>query len=300
MKLVRYGAAGLERLGLVDAAGRLRDLSGLIPDISSATIGSSAWSSLANLDPDSLPEIGPEPNERLGPCVGGVGKLICLGLNERAHANQIQAGASTPPLIFLKATSSIAGAQDPVEYPRDGKKLDWEAELAVVIGKRCKYVTKKEARSVVAGYCILTDISDRHWQTDHNGRMTLVTTAKSFDAFAPMGRYLVTPDEVENPDQLPIKLWVNGELRQDFSSADYIYGVDQAIAFTSTFFTLFPGDVISLGSGPGNGFAWKSFLEVGDRVSASVEGLGRQDFSITAEPAREHLGGAYETIGAVA
>lgn len=284
MKLVRYGQVGMERPALIDGEGRLRDLSSIIPDIDNVTLGTAAWNSLATIkDTSSLPDAGPADGVRLGPCVSGVRKLICLGLNERAHSGEIRAGAAAKPIMFIKASSSISGAQDPVIYPKVGQKLDYETELAVVIGKRCKYVERQSAMDVVAGFCIVNDMSDRHWQTDHNGNMTLVASAKSFDTFAPMGPFLVTPDEIEDPNALQIKLWVNEELRQDFNSNAYIYDVARAVEFCSQFFTLEPGDVISMGSGPGNGFTWKKFLQVGDRVKASVEGLGAQEFSIAAE-----------------
>jgi 2-keto-4-pentenoate hydratase/2-oxohepta-3-ene-1,7-dioic acid hydratase in catechol pathway len=161
--------------------------------------------------------------------------------------------------------------------------MDWETELAIVIGQRCKYVEAASAHEVIAGYCILNDVSDRHWQTDHSGQFTLVTQAKSFDTFAPLGPHLVTPDEIANPDALAIKLWVNGVQRQDFNSSDYIYGVREAVAFCSQFFTLYPGDVIAMGSGPGNGFTWNEYLKIGDQVTASIDGLGIQEFSIVEE-----------------
>lgn len=284
MKLVRYGQVGMERPALIDREDRLRDLSSIIRDIDSVTLGSDAWRRLVSLqDPSILPDVGPAASVRLGPCVAGVRKLICLGLNERAHADEIRAGAAANPIMFIKASSSISGAQDPVIYPKVGQKLDYETELAIVIGKRCKYVEQRSAMEVVAGFCILNDMSDRHWQTDHYGNMTLVASAKSFDTFAPMGPYMVTPDEIDDPNALQIKLWVNDELRQDFNSNAYIYDVAQAVEFCSQFFTLEPGDVISMGSGPGNGFTWKRFLQVGDRIRASVEGLGSQEFSIVAE-----------------
>jgi 2-keto-4-pentenoate hydratase/2-oxohepta-3-ene-1,7-dioic acid hydratase in catechol pathway len=284
MKLVRYGKIGHERPALVDGNGRLRDIGSIVPDIDNVSLASPAWAKLRSIeDLNALPEVASLDGVRLGPCVTGVGKVICMGLNERAHSSEIKAGAAANPIIFLKATSSISGAQDPVVYPKIGQKLDWEAELAIVIGKRCKYVKHDAAREVIAGYCILNDMSDRHWQTDQNGRMTLVTTAKCFDTFAPLGPLLVTPDEIDNPDSLQIKLWVNSELRQDFNSCDYVYGVNRAIEFCSQFFTLFPGDIISMGSGPGNAFTWKKYLEVGDRVKATIEGLGVQEFSVAAE-----------------
>lgn len=284
MKLVRHGTAGHERPAAIDERGHLRDLGAIVNDIDGPSLASDAWRAfLAQGRLDALPDVGPAQDVRLGPCVGGVGKLVCMGINERRHTHQIGVTSGAKPTMFLKPVSAINGAQDPVIYPRIGQKVDWETELAIVIGQRCKYVEAARAHEVIAGYCILNDVSDRHWQTDHTGQFTLITPAKSFDTFAPLGPCLVTPDEIANPDALAIKLWVNDVLRQDFSSADYIYGVREAIAYCSQFFTLHPGDVIAMGSGPGNGFHWNEYLKVGDRVTATIEGLGRQEFPIVAE-----------------
>lgn len=284
MKLVRHGPPRQERPAALDSQGHLRDLGTIVTDIDGPTLASSAWRDfVANGRIDALPDLGPVRDARLGPCVGGVGKLVCMGINERSHTQQIGVASAAKPTIFLKPTSCITSALDPVVYPRIGQKMDWETELAIVIGRRCKYIDAASAQEVIAGYTILNDLSDRHWQTDHNGQFTLVTQAKSFDTFAPLGPWLVTPDEIPDPDALAIRLWVNGVQRQDFNSADYIYHVREAVAFCSQFFTLHPGDVISMGSGPGNGFSWNEYLKVGDRVTAAIEGLGQQEFPIVAE-----------------
>lgn len=284
MKLVRHGLPGHERPALLDSQGHLRDLGAIMADVDGPALASSDWREfVARGRIDALPDLGPVRDARLGPCVGNVGKLVCMGINERTHTQQIGVAAGAKPTMFLKPSSCITGAQGPVIYPRIGQKMDWETELAVVIGQRCKYLEAERAHEVIAGYTILNDLSDRHWQTDHNGQFTLVTQAKSFDTFAPLGPWLVTPDEIADPDALSIRLWVNETLRQDFNSADYIYHVRDAVAFCSRFFTLYPGDVISMGSGPGNGFSWNEYLKVGDRVTASIEGLGQQEFQIVAE-----------------
>ena len=284
MKLVRHGLPGQERPAALDNHGHLRDLSAVVADIDGPSLASSVWREfVAHGRLDALPDLGPVADTRLGPCVGGVGKLVCMGINERTHTQQIGVASAAKPTMFLKPTSCITSAQGPVVYPRIGQKVDWETELAVVIGQRCKYIDATDAIGVIAGYTIVNDVSDRHWQTDHNGQFTLVTQAKSFDTFAPLGPWLVTPEEISDPDALSIKLWVNDELRQDFGSADYIYHVREAVAFCSRFFTLHPGDVIAMGSGPGNGFSWNSYLKVGDRVTATIEGLGQQEFTIVAE-----------------
>jgi 2-keto-4-pentenoate hydratase/2-oxohepta-3-ene-1,7-dioic acid hydratase in catechol pathway len=188
------------------------------------------------------------------------------------------------PVKFYKPTSSITGPNDPIIYPRVGKRVDWEAELAIVIGARCKYVEETDARKFMAGFCIINDVSDRYWQIDRGGGQA--STGKQFDTFAPLGPYLVTPDEMDRPDALSIRTWVNGIQRQDFSSADYIYKVDAVVAYCSKLFTLEPGDVIAMGSGPGNAAHWGgAFLNPGDVMRVEIEGLGTQENRIVAEDA---------------
>lgn len=218
----------------------------------------------------------------LAPCVGQVGKLICFGFNSKRHVEEMGLSLPDEPVFFMKATSAISGAYDPIIYPRCGEKLDWEAELAVVIGKIGKYVTPEAARDMVLGFCCFNDVSDRGWQFEHAGNQH--TKGKSFDSFAPMGPFLVTPDECLDPCHLLVSLKVNGEVRQSFSTHDYIYNVYEAISAMSQFFTLYPGDVIALGSGPGNAHAWgDGYLHIGDQVELSIGGLGTQRQSVIAE-----------------
>ena len=287
MKLVRHGAPGKERPAAIDANGRLRDLGGLIGDIDNEALGSEAWKRVCQLpvnELNSLPDLGAASEARLGPCVGGVGKVVCMGLNERNHALEIKAEEGRKPNVFLKPTSAINGPGDPVMYPKVAQKVDWENELAIVIGERCKHVQADAALDGIAGFCIMNDMSDRHWQTEPaTGKMSRLVLGKAFDTFAPLGPWLVTPDEIPDPDALSIKLWVNDKLRQDFSSADYIYNVRETVAFCSQFFTLYPGDVIAMGSGPGNAFTWNEYLKVGDVVRGTIEGLGTQEFRIVEE-----------------
>lgn len=283
MRFVRYGEPGQERPAIIDAGDRLRDISAIVPDIDGAALSGPAWSTLAALDPDALPDLGPASEHRLGPCVGRTGKIICMGLNEGTHSQEIGTDHSAGPTFFFKPVSAITGAGDDVLYPRIGREMDWEAELALVIGKTCKHVPEDEADSVVAGYCILNDLSDRHWQRDAKGKLNHVSTAKGFDTFAPIGPYLVTADEVGDANALDVRLWVNGELRQQFNTRDYIFNTRKAIAYCSQFMTLQAGDVISMGSGPGNGIYWGFFLKAGDRVRTEIAPLGAQDFLIREE-----------------
>lgn len=284
MRLVRFGQKDAERPGIVDADGQLREASSMIADVSSATIGGAAWQELLRLENvESLPKIGAVGDAQLGPCIGNIGKIVCLGLNDKEHAKQLGLGDDVRPLVFLKPQSAITGALGPVVYPKISKKMDWETELMVVIGVQCKYVRKEDALKVVAGYCIHNDLSDRFWQTDQKGGLTALTSGKSFDTFAPIGPYFVTADEVKTPNSLPVKLWVNGDKRQDFNTSDYIFTVESTIEYCSQFFTLYPGDVISMGSGPGNAEEWGRYLQPGDHLQCEIEGLGKQSFTIEAE-----------------
>jgi len=281
LKFVRFGNAGQEKPGLIDEAGRVRDLSAHISDIDSTTLGSRAWNALRHVDADTLPDAGPAQDTRFGPCVVGMNKIVCVGLNEKTHAKQMGVGIHPEPAVFFKPLSSLNGPSDPIVYPKIGQRLDWEAELAIVVGETCKYVDPTEARSKMAGFCIINDVSDRYWQIERG--MSQALAGKWFDTFAPLGPWLVTPDELEEPDSLSIRTWVNDKLMQDFSSADYIFNVDRVFAHCSQFFTLYPGDVIAMGSGPGNGGHWNQFLQPGDTIRISLTGLGEQKNLIVME-----------------
>jgi 2-keto-4-pentenoate hydratase/2-oxohepta-3-ene-1,7-dioic acid hydratase in catechol pathway len=271
MKLVRYGARGAEKPGLIDAEGRLRDLSAHVPDIAGALLAN--LSDLAALDPAALPLVPGNP--RLGACVGQIGKFICIGLNYSDHA--AESGMSVPPepIIFAKYTSAVCGPDDPILIPRGSEKTDWEVELAVVIGKPAKYVTEAQAMDHVAGYCICNDVSERAFQTERSGQWS---KGKSSDNFGPLGPWLVTRDEVADPQALQMWLKVNGETMQDGSTATMVYGVRFLISYLSQFFTLHPGDVISTGTPPGVGMGKKPprYLKAGDVVELGIEGLGQQ------------------------
>lgn len=234
MKLVRYGARGAEKPGLIDAGGRLRDLSAHLPDIAGAALA--RLGDLAALNPESLPLV--EGNPRLGACVGGIGKFICIGLNYSDHAAESGMAVPPEPIIFAKYTSAVCGPNDPILIPRGSEKTDWEVELAVVIGKPAKYVTEAEALDHVAGYCVVNDVSERSFQTERAGQWS---KGKSSDNFGPTGPWLVTPDEVRDSGNLDMWLKVNGQMMQQGSTATMVYKVPFLISYLSQFFTLHPG-----------------------------------------------------------
>ncbi|WP_112312594.1 fumarylacetoacetate hydrolase family protein [Pseudogemmobacter bohemicus] len=271
MKLVRYGARGAEKPGLIDANGALRDLSAHVPDIAGEMLAD--LSALKKLDPASLPLVAGDP--RLGACVGQTGKFICIGLNYSDHAAESGMAVPPEPVIFAKYTSAICGPDDPILIPRGSEKTDWEVELAVVIGKRAKYVSEADAMEHVAGYCVCNDVSERAYQIERSGQWS---KGKSSDNFGPIGPWLVTRDEVKDHDNLHMWLKVNGETMQDGSSSTMVYKIPFLVSYLSQFFTLHPGDVISTGTPPGVGLGMKPprYLKAGDVVELGIEGLGTQ------------------------
>ena len=273
MKLLRYGPAGEEKPGLLDADGTIRDLSGLVPDIGGKTLLPDELARIAAVDPSSLPLVEGDP--RLGPCVAGTGKFICIGLNFSDHAAETGATVPPEPIIFMKATSAIVGPNDDVLIPRGSEKTDWEVELGVVIGRTAKYVSEADAFEHVAGYCVAHDVSERAFQTERSGQWT---KGKSCDTFGPIGPWLVTRDEVPDPQNLRMWLKVNGQTMQDGSSRTMVYGVASLISYLSKFMSLHPGDIISTGTPPGVGMGLKPprYLKHGDVVELGIEGLGSQ------------------------
>ena len=271
MKLLRYGPQGQEKPGLLDASGQIRDLSAHVPDLAGTVL--TDLSPLAAIDPVTLPVVPGTP--RLGPCVAGTGKFICIGLNFADHAAESGMQVPPEPVIFLKANSAICGPDDPILIPRNSQKTDWEVELGVVIGKPAKYITEAEALDHVAGYCVINDVSERSFQTERAGQWT---KGKSSDNFGQTGPWLVTPDEVPDPQNLGMWLTVNGETMQKGSTRTMVYGVAHVIAYLSQFFTLHPGDIISTGTPPGVGMGMKPprYLKAGDVVELGIEGLGTQ------------------------
>lgn len=280
MKLLRYGPAGAEKPGLLDDGGTIRDLSAHLPDLSGAALDPEALARLAQLDVASLPAVADNP--RLGPPVAGTGKFICIGLNYADHAAESGMDVPPEPVIFMKATSAICGPNDPIIIPRGSQKTDWEVELAVIIGKRAKYVSEADAMSHVAGFAVTNDVSERAFQTERSGQWT---KGKSCDNFGQIGPWLVTPDEIADPQNLPMWLKVNGELMQDGATTTMVYQVPFLIHYLSQFMTLHPGDVISTGTPPGVGMGKKPqrFLKPGDVVELGIEGLGSQRQEVVAD-----------------
>jgi len=272
MKLVRYGKKGQEKPGIIDADGKIRDLSQHIEDIIPATMPQ--ISKLKKLDMDSLEVVKGKP--RIGPCVGNIGKFMCIGLNYSDHAAESNLPVPEHPILFMKATSAVIGPNDTVSLPRQSKKSDWEIELGVVIGRKAKYVKKTDALKYVAGYCVVNDISERSFQTELTGQWT---KGKSCDTFGPIGPWLVTRDGVKDPQNLDLTLDVNGKRMQTGHSSYMIFTVAEIIEHLSHLFTLEPGDVIATGTPPGVGMGIKpkpKFLKAGDVMELSIEGLGSQ------------------------
>jgi 2-keto-4-pentenoate hydratase/2-oxohepta-3-ene-1,7-dioic acid hydratase in catechol pathway len=280
MKLVRYGEAGREKPGMIDADGAIRDLSSKVMDVAGAEIDPAALARLSSVDPASLPKV--EGNPRLGPCVAGTGKFICIGLNYADHAAESGMAVPPEPVIFMKATSAIVGPDDDVLIPRGSEKTDWEVELGIVIGKTAKYVSEENALDYVAGYCVVNDVSERSFQAERQGQWT---KGKSCDTFGPTGPWLVTTDEVPDPQNLHMWLKVNGETMQDGSTKTMVYGVKYLVAYLSQFMSLHPGDIISTGTPPGVGLGMKPprYLKAGDVVELGIEGLGTQKQTFVAD-----------------
>ncbi len=274
MKLLRYGPRGHEKPGLIDRNGQIRDLSGVIGDINGDTLSPASLDRLRKLDLASLPTVSGSP--RLGSCVGGVSKIVAIGLNYRLHAEEAGAPIPNEPIFFMKAVSSICGPNDDVIIPRGSVKTDYEVELGIVIGTKASYIAVHDAPKHIAGYCVVNDVSEREFQIERGGQWT---KGKSADTFCPTGPWLVTADEVANPGALRLWTEVNGERRQDSNTSDLIFGIDHIVSYVSHFMTLMPGDVIPTGtpSGVGLGFKPPRFLKPGDRMRLSVEGLGVQE-----------------------
>jgi len=273
MKLLRYGPKGAEKPGLLDANNQIRDLSNIIPDLTGDTVDPSTMARLSALDTNTLPPV--EGTPRIGPCVGNVGKLVCIGLNYSDHAKETGSPIPSEPIVFMKATSSINGPDDDIELIRGSVKTDWEVELGFVIGRETKYVTEAQALDHVAGYCIVTDVSEREWQIERQGNWS---KGKSGDTYGPIGPWLVTPDEIGDPQSLGLWLEVNGTRYQDGNTNTMIFPVSKIISYLSECMSLQPGDVIATGTPPGVGMGMKPqiFLRAGDAMRVGVEGLGVQ------------------------
>jgi 2,4-didehydro-3-deoxy-L-rhamnonate hydrolase len=279
MKLLRYGRPGREKPGLLDAEGRVRDLSRIIKDITPAVFAPATWTKLRKLNPAKLPRVAGKP--RLGPPIAGVGNVIGVGLNYADHAKENNLPLPTEPLLFSKAVTSISGPNDPVKLPKGSQKSDWEVELAIVIGRTARYVEEAAALKYVAGYCICNDISEREWQFERAGQFV---KGKSADTFAPLGPWLVSRDEIPDPQKLRLWLELNGERTQNGTTATMVAGVARLVSYISQFMTLAPGDVITTGTPSGVGHAKKPprYLRPGDVMRLSVEGLGEQRQKVVA------------------
>ena len=273
MKLLRFGPAGSERPGIIDAEGKIRDLSAHIPDITGATIGPDSLARLGRIDVAALPYIYGAP--RLAPCIGQVPKFIGVGLNYSDHAEETGQPIPTEPILFHKATSSIIGANEEVMLPRDSVKLDWEVELGVIIGTRARYVEENEALDHIAGYCVVNDLSEREFQSERLGQWT---KGKGCDTFGPVGPWLVTKDEIPAPSNLNLFCDVNGERRQSGSTETMIFKVPFLVSYISRFMTLMPGDIIATGTPPGVGLGMDPprYLKAGDVMRLGIEGVGEQ------------------------
>lgn len=277
MKLLRFGPKGQEKPGIVDTDGKVRDLSAHVTDIAGDVLGDAGLAKIAALDLTTLPEVNVD---RYGACVNGVGKFICIGLNYSDHAAESGMDVPSEPVIFAKATSAICGPNDNIEIPRGSIATDWEVELGVVIGKEAKYIDKADALDHVAGYCVINDISERDFQIKHEGQWT---KGKSADTFGPIGPWLVTRDEVPDPQALAMYLEVNGTRMQDGNTNTMVYGVAHVVAYLSQFMSLQPGDVISTGTPPGVGMGMTPapvYLKVGDKMQLGITGLGAQNQSV--------------------
>ncbi len=283
MKLLRYGAPGAEKPGLLDADGRVRDLSGVVPDIAGETLAPAGMNRLEALDPADLPlvEGTPQDDLRLGPCVGQIGKFVCIGLNYADHAEEAGMPIPQEPIIFNKWTSAVVGPNDTIQVPKDSVRTDWEVELGVVIGQGGVYIDEADAMNHVAGFCVINDVSERDFQLNRAGTWD---KGKGCDTFGPTGPWLVTPDEIADVDDLDMWLDVDGERMQSGSTSTLIFKIPHLISYCSRFMSLQPGDVISTGTPPGVGMGLKPprFLKGGETVSLGIAGLGEQRSAVRA------------------
>ena len=277
MKLLRYGPEGAEKPGILDNGGGLRDLSAIVDDITGATIVANGLERVAATDPSALPLV--EGNPRVGPCVGNIGKFVCIGLNYSDHAKETGMPIPTEPIVFMKTTSSVSGPNDDIELIRGSVKTDWEVELGVVVGAHTKYVSEEDALDYVAGYCIVNDVSERQWQLEQGGQWI---KGKSGDTYGPIGPWFVTRDEVPDPQNLDLWLEVNNKRHQNGNTRTMIFPVSKIVSYLSQCMSLQAGDVIATGTPPGVGQGMKppTYLQAGDKVRLGVEGLGIQQQTV--------------------
>jgi 2-keto-4-pentenoate hydratase/2-oxohepta-3-ene-1,7-dioic acid hydratase in catechol pathway len=280
MKLLRYGPPGKEKPAVLDKSNQLRDLTPVIPDLAGHHLSPPSLDRIAALNPNTLPAVSGQ--HRLGPCVSHSGKFICIGLNYSDHAAEAGMALPAEPVVFMKATSAICGPNDNVVIPRHSQKTDWEVELGVVIGSHAKYTSEANALSHVAGYCVINDLSERAFQLESTGQWT---KGKSADTFGPIGPWLVTKDEVPDPQNLPMWLKVNGHQYQNGTTKTMIFTVAHIVSYLSRFMSLHPGDIISTGTPPGVGMGQKppAFLKPGDKIQLGIQGLGEQNQNVVAD-----------------
>jgi 2-keto-4-pentenoate hydratase/2-oxohepta-3-ene-1,7-dioic acid hydratase in catechol pathway len=283
MKLIRYGQQGFERPGLIDSQGIIRDLSGCIPDVTSAALGPASLQQLARVAMEELPPV--PSGVRLGACVANVGKFVCVGLNYLDHVRESGATVPTEPILFTKATSCITGPCDGIVIPAGASMVDWEVELGVIIGSRTKNVRSQDALDYVAGFCVVNDVSERGWQLQGTGQWV---KGKSADSFGPIGPWMVTRDEIDDPQALNLWLSVNGRMRQSSSTDQMIFPVKDLVSYISNYMTLLPGDIIATGTPPGVALGAKPpvYLKPGDFVRLGIDGLGEQAQAVTAPDGR--------------
>ncbi len=281
MKFLRYGPEGHEKPGVLDRDGKIRDLSGKLGDLAGESVRVERLAELAGIDPASLPEV--EGTPRIGPCLARVPNFYCIGLNYARHAAEAGMDLPREPILFSKATSALSGPYDPVIIPPGSEKTDWEVELGVVIGRRAEHVSEAEALNCVAGYCVVNDVSERAFQIERGGQWI---KGKSAPTFGPVGPWLVSADEVPDPQSLRLSMRLNGEVRQDSSTSDMVFAVAEIISYMSRFMALVPGDIIATGTpeGVGMGLDPPRFLRPGDVMELEVEGLGRQRQEVLAWP----------------
>lgn len=281
MKLFRHGPLGAEKPGLIDASGALLDLSGVVPDIAGAVLGRDSMSRLRALDPATLPRVA--AGRRIGACVGAVGNVVCIGLNYADHAAESGMKEPGQPIVFNKHNGAISGPDDDIWLAPGSQKLDWEVELGIVIGERAFHVSEADAMQCVAGFCLVNDVSERAYQIEYEGQWT---KGKSYPTHCPIGPWLVTPDELGNPQDVDLWLDVNGQRRQTGNTKTMIFGVAQIVSYLSRFMVLQPGDVIPTGTPPGVGMGQKPpvFLKAGDVVALGGRGLGEQRQSVVPTP----------------
>ena len=279
MKLLRVGEKGKEKPAILDGDGKIRDISSHVSDLNPHNLNFKTISKIQSVDTSNLPEISSD--QRVGSCITSPGKFVAIGLNYSDHAAEVGADIPKEPIMFMKATSSMCGPNDDVEIVSGSKKLDWEVELGIVIGKEAKHISEDQSQDHILGYCLVNDVSEREWQIEKMGQWV---KGKSHDTYGPTGPYLVTKDEIKDINNLKMMLDVNGERMQTGNTRTMIFNVDIIVSYVSKFMSLQPGDIITTGTPPGVGMGRKPqvFLKAGDEMKLSIENLGEQNSKVVA------------------